>query len=184
MSSALRYLLCACLLLLASADAHAADSDVSFDARVDFDAFRTFAIAAGHVTSDKPEIDNRLFRQRMERSIRAALLKKGLTEVADNPDLSVTYYFQDKDVSAVERSEPIRVPPSAVGPGFVMAATGPRPVLYTEGTLVIDLADASTALLWRGTWRDNEASGPKLSRNLSEDARKLLARYPPKTRKQ
>jgi hypothetical protein len=57
-------------------------------------------------------------------------------------------------------------------------------VLYNEGTLVIDLADASTALLWRGTWRDNEASGPKLSRNLSEDARKLLARYPPKTRKQ
>lgn len=186
MTRAHRLLLCACLplvLMLTAAGAQAAASDVSFDAGVDFRAIRTFAIAAGHVASAKPEIDNRLFRQRMEGSIRAALLKKGLAEVADHPHVSVTYYFQDKDVSGVARLEPIRVPPSTVAPGFVIAGSGPRPVLYTEGTLVIDLADASNALLWRGTWRDSEDSGPKLSRSLSENAGRLLAKFPPKGRK-
>jgi hypothetical protein len=150
--------------LLAPALASADDSDVSFDASVDFRALRTFAIVQGHLTTDKPEIDNRLFRQRLEDSIRATLLEKGLTEVAERPDVSVSWYFHDTDVSAVERG----------------TGRGPNPVLYTQGTLVIDLNNASNSLLWRGTWRDQERNGPKLSRKLSGDARKLLSRYPPK----
>jgi hypothetical protein len=64
--------------------------------------------------------------------------------------------------------------------GFVIAGTGPHPVLFTEGTLVIDMLNASDVLVWRGTYRDREQSGPRLSRNLSQDARKLLSKYPPK----
>jgi hypothetical protein len=154
--------LCAALVpALASAD----DSDVSFDAGTDFRTLRTFNIQAGHISSNKPEIDNRLFRQRMEDSIRTALVKKGLREVADAADMAVSWYFRDMDVSAVERT-----------------GNGPSQVLYTQGTLVIDLSNASNSLLWRGTWRDQERNGPKLSRKLSEDARKLLSKYPPKGR--
>ena len=31
-----------------------------------------------------------------------------------------------------------------------------------------------------GTWRDQEQSGPTLSRKLSDDVRKLLREFPPK----
>ena len=62
----------------------------------------------------------------------------------------------------------------------MIPGTGPRPVLYTQGTLVIDMLDTSEALVWRGTYSDREQSGPRLSRNLSVSARKLLSKYPPK----
>ncbi len=179
--SALRCLLLAAtaFALLESQPAIADDSSVSFDAGVDFKALKTFAIRGGRLHSNKPEIDNRLFRQRMEDSIRLALAKKGLTEAASDSDVVVTYHFDDKDVSAVDRRGPIRVRGSRGNPGFVIPTTGPVPVLYTEGTLVIDITNAAQSLLWRGTSRDEERNGPKLSRKLSGDARKLLAKYPP-----
>lgn len=174
------------LLLLAAwcavsvpATAFADGSNVSFDATTDFRSIRTFTIRGGNLDSDKPEIDNRLFRQRMEDSIRGALLKKGLAEAATGADVTVTYHFHDKDVSAVDRFGPTRVRGDRLNPGFVIPPTGPTPVLYTEGTLVIDITDATQSLLWRGTWRDEERNGPKLSRKLSGDARKLLEKYPP-----
>jgi Domain of unknown function (DUF4136) len=156
--------------------------DVSFAAGVDFRALKTFAIATAEITSSKPEIDNRLFRQRMEEAIRTTLIKKGMREVAEHADFSVQFSFHDQDVSAVQRTRPTRLPDTAAGRGSVIPGTGPTPVLYTEGTLVIDINDASASLLWRGTWRDREQSGPQLSRNLSEDARKLLADFPPRRR--
>lgn len=169
-----------CAALAPATGALADGSDVSFDAGVDFRSLKSFTIRDGQITTYKPEIDNRLFRQRLEAGIRATLLKKGLVETAAHPDVSVTYYFYDKDVSAVERQGPVRVPDTPTARGFVIPGSGPSPVLYTEGTLVIDLTDASNSLLWRGTWRDQENSGPTLSRKLSEDARKLLSKYPPK----
>jgi hypothetical protein len=156
-------------------------SDISFDSNVDFRALKTFAILDGEVRSDKPEIDNRLFRLRLQDDIRAALVKQGLTEDAAHPAVTFTYYFYDKDVSAVERQPDARMPGTASSPGVILRG-GPNPVLYTEGTLVIDVADAAGSLLWRGTWRDQERNGPRLSKSLSGDVRKLLAKYPPKHR--
>jgi len=162
--------------VVAAADTH----DVSFDASVDFRALQTFAITSGQITSEKPEIDNRLFRQRMEDSIRATLLKKGLNETRDHPDVTATFHYDEKDVSGVQRSGPTRIPDNAVARGYVIPGSGPSPVMYTEGTLVIDLLDASGKLLWRGTWREQEQSGPKLSSKLSKDASALLGEFPPR----
>jgi hypothetical protein len=156
---------------------------ISFEASVDYRALQTFSIRAGRIDSPKPEVDNRLFRQRMDDSIRTALTKKGLHEVTTNPDLVVTFHFSDADFSEVQRTQPVRVPPiPGQQPGFVVPGLGPRPELFTEGTLVIDVFDAAGSLVWRGTWRNREWSGPTLSRKLSEDARKLLSKFPPKKR--
>lgn len=174
--------LVACAALAPAAGRTADTSDISFEPSVDFSALRTFAIRAGQISSDKPEIDNRLFRQRMENSIRTALEKKGLQEDLSRPDMWVSYSFHDRDGNAVNRQPAMRVRGSPQARGFVIPASGPSPVLYTEGTLVIDLTDASGSLLWRGTWRDREQSGPRLSRNLSEDARTLLSKFPPRRR--
>jgi hypothetical protein len=181
MNSMLRWL-AAVLIVAAFAPPVSAASDISFAPGTDFRALRTFSIRAGAITSDKLEIDNRLFRQRLEASIRAALLKKRLKEIADKPDISVTYSVSHKDVRAVERLGPTRMGgggPGGGGPGVVIQAPPAAPVLYTEGVLVIDINNASNSLLWRGTQDLRAASAPRLSKQLSEDARKLLGKYPP-----
>jgi hypothetical protein len=162
--------------LAVAADTH----DVNFDESVDFRALKTFSIRGAQISSAKPEIDNRLFRQRMENSIRAALADKGLKEDGNLPDFSITYSYVDKDVSDVERIGPTRVPDTPLARGYVIPGSGPTPTMYTEGTLVIDMTDATGKLLWHGTWRDQEQSGPTLSRKLSDDVRKLLREFPPK----
>jgi len=159
----------------AQADSH----DVSYAPGIDFRSLKTFSVRSGQIRSAKPEIDNRLFRQRMEDSIVAALRARGLREETDHPDMIVTYSFQDRNVSEVERRGPTRIGPSPGVRGFVIPGSGPTPVLFTDGTLVVDIDDTQGSLLWRGTWHDQEDSGPSLSRNLSEDARKLVALFPP-----
>lgn len=171
----------ALLLLAAAATASQVGHDISFDSKADFRALRTFTIGEGEVASRfyKPEIDNRLFLQRMRSTIRAALTAKGLTETTDRPDLAVSFRIVDSDYATVERRPPVRIPGSAVAPGLVIPG-GPQPQLFVAGTLVIDLTDSSGTLVWRGTWHERERSGPRLSRKLSEHARKLLSGYPPK----
>jgi len=181
----LRRLVLAGLVLaatLASGAALADSGTIDFESSVDFKAIRTFALREGSIRSLKPEVDNRLFRQRMNDSIRAVLAKKGLKEVATQPDVVVTFHFSDADVSQVDRLPATRIPDAPGMRGFVIPGSGPRQVLYTEGSLVIDMYDASDTLIWRGTYRDREQSGPRLSRNLSEDARRLLSRFPPRKR--
>jgi len=163
-----------------------AGSDISFAPGTDFRSLRTFTLVPGDIASDKPEINNRLFRQRLESSIRAALLKKGLKEdPSGKADVSVTYSVRDKDVRAVERQGPTRIPGGRgaggqAAPDIVVRTPVAVPKLYTEGVLVIDISNASKSLLWRGTHEDRASSSPLLSKQLSEDARKLLAGYPPK----
>jgi hypothetical protein len=156
-----------------------AASDVSFAAGTDFRSLTTFAIREAVIASDKLEINNRLFRQRLEASIRAALLKKGLKEASSNPHVWVTYSVRDKDVRAVERVRPTRIRGGPASHDVVIEAPVAYPVLYTESVLVIDFSNASNSLLWRGTLENRAASAPQLSKQLSEDARKLLAKYPP-----
>lgn len=181
MNLLLRLLASMTALSLAATVSAGETSDISFDSNVDFRSLQTFAIRDGEIRSDKPEIDNRLFRLRIQDDIRAALEKKGLKEDAAHPALIFTYYFYDKDVSAVERQPDLRVPGTARNPGMVVRG-GPNPLLYTEGSLVIDATDAAGSLLWRGTWRDQERNGPRLSKSLSGDVRSLLSKYPPKRR--
>lgn len=174
----------AALFALATGVCAAADGgNISFDAGTDFGALRTYAIRDGRIDSQKPEIDNRLFRQRMNDSIRAALARKGLQENSSSPDVRVTFHFTDADFSEVERMGPTRVADiPGRQRGFVVPGTRPRPLLFTEGTLVIDIHNAADVLVWRGTFRNRERSGPLLSRKLSGDAGKLLSKYPPKRR--
>jgi hypothetical protein len=156
-------------------------ASVTFQAGVNFGAFRSFALVDGQIYAKKPEIDNRLFRQRMADAIRAALVSKGLKEVAQNPDVMVTYQVSDGDYSEVNRGANLQVPGNGNRGGY-MVPIPPAPVLYTEGTLIVDVSNASNTLVWRGTYRDRETKSPSLSRNLSVDARKLLAKYPPKSK--
>jgi hypothetical protein len=172
-------------LLLCSA-AFAADSrSVDYDNSVDFAALKTFAIREGKVHSQKPELNNRLFVQAIQDTIRTALTARGLTEVADRPDVFLDFSLAGTDYSVIGGQRSTRTPDGPGGQrGTVIPGTGPQPMLFTEGTLVIDMTKReSGALIWRGTYRDEERSGPALARKLPEDAKQLLADYPPKKRK-
>src|SRR5262249_11795826 len=148
----------ALLLLAGAAAAGEVSHDVSFETNADFSALKTFTIGEGQTSSRffEPEIDNRLFLQRMRNTIRAALTAKGWKETADRADLAVAFHVVDADYTSVDRREPVRIPDSPGARGYVIPG-GPEPQLFIAGTLVIDLTDSSGKLVWRGTWHERQS---------------------------
>jgi hypothetical protein len=146
----------------------------------------TFAIRPGRIDSRKPELNNRLFLQKIDAAIRSALAAKGLKEAADRPDLVVNFSVASQDYSITGGQRGTRTPDGPRGSGIrgeVIPGTGPIPELFTEGTLVIDMTAGQTgALVWRGTYRDEERTGPRLARNLPDDATELVSKYPARKR--
>lgn len=162
----MRLFLALCMsLAIGAAQQPIDDLSVVVDPKADLSQFRTFAIRVGKIESDRPEIDNALFAKKIARTIQAALVAKGLKEVTGRPDLLVDYSITNEDVSTTQR-----------GGG---RGTGPQPLRFTVGMLVIDLMrPGSPAPVWRGVYRDAESTGSKLMQKLPEDAKKLIARYP------
>ena len=156
-------------LFLCSAGIAADQFNVHFDPKTDFSAFRTFAMRDGTVTSLRPELDNPLFVKKLRTTIRAALIARGLKETTDRPDLLVDYTVTGEDVS--------------IGVPTPSRNMGPQPHRFTEGMLVIDLTKfADTVPVWRGVYRDDENTGSRLVQKLPEDAKKLIAKYPPRSK--
>ena len=154
----------ACVALLAGAAGFAADDmNVQADPKADFASFKTFNLRNTSITSERPELDNRLFEKKLTSTIRTALVQRGLKEVSSNPDLIVDYALTNEDVATTQR-------------GY---RAGPLPVRYTVGMLVIDMFRLGVpAPVWRGVCRDDESTGSKLVVKLPEDAQKLIAKYP------
>lgn len=169
--------------VLCSSIAFADESTINVDATFDFSKVTTFAIRPGRISSQKPELNNRLFVQKIDAAIRAAAVAKGLKEVADRPDLVIDFSVASQDYSVTGGQRGTRTPDGPRGSGIrgeVIPGTGPIPELFTEGTLVIDMTAGQTgALVWRGTYRDQERTGPRLARHLPEDVTQLLSKYPP-----
>jgi hypothetical protein len=157
------------VIVVSSVWVAADEMSVQVDPRATLSLFRTFALRAAEINSDRPELDNTLFVKKLGNTIRMALTARGLNEVADGPDLFVDYRLTGEDVSTSAR-------------GFTRGM-GPRPLRFTQGTLVIDLTrPGETSAVWRGVYRDDEMTGSRLMQKLPEDARKLIARYPSRPR--
>jgi hypothetical protein len=167
-------MLAACALY-ASGLVRADDININYDPHVDFSVFKTFHVREKKITSARPELDNSLFVKMLERTIESALEAKGLTETEDLPGLFVDFRITGEDISTTRRGMPIP------GPGNRGRSTGPQPERYTLAALVIDLVRPGDPMpIWTGVYRDDESTGSKLVQKLPEDAKKLLARYPPK----
>jgi hypothetical protein len=149
------------------------DINVNYDPKVDFSVFKTFHVREKKITSRRPELDNVLFIKMMERTIESALEAKGLNETEDLPGLFVDFRITGEDISTTRRGTPI--------PGLRGRSTGPQPERYTVAALVIDLVRPGDPMpVWTGVYRDDEGTASKLVQKLPEDAKKLLARFPPK----
>ena len=140
------------------------DLSVMVDPKADFSKFKTFAVRVGKIESNRPEIDNVLFAKRLTKTIRTALMAKGLKEASGRPDLLVDYSIGSEDINTTQRGG---------GRGI-----GPQPLRFTVGMLVIDMIrPGDQNPVWRGVYRDDEMTGSKLFQKLPEDARKLIGKY-------
>ncbi len=164
--------------MLGSVLLRADDLSVNFDPNVDFSAFKTFKMREGVMESPRPELNNSLFVKILERTIERTLIARGMTEADNLPNLFVDFRITGEDVSTTRRGT------SMLGiNGLPVRGTssGPQSVRYTSATLVIDLIRPGDPVpIWRGVYRDDEGTGSKLVKKLPEDAKKLLAKYPPK----
>lgn len=135
------------------------NTDYSIDA--DFSQYRTFQ----YQNSDNDiEAASPLVHQRIVNAIRQGVSNAGLQEVDSNPDIYVTYHGSTTqqirfDTTYMSMSNWHR-PGWHSGMGVTSSST--RATTITQGTLVIDIWDASTnTLVWRAIATDTLRQNPE-----------------------
>jgi uncharacterized protein DUF4136 len=137
-----------------------------------FASYRTFAWTPGTPSPVS------LTEQRIHAGVNAQLQARGLMQVDANPDLYVATHVATHTV-----------------PQFIATGFGPwwgpgwggggvaTMQSYTEGTLVVDLYDASTKkMVWRGVATGSVSSRPsRNTRRLDRAIARMFERYPPRT---
>ena len=159
------------LSLLTALGAWAQHVTVEFDPAADFSQFKTFAIRDGQLNSKNPALNSELVKKRIEAAIERDLTAKGLTVASGRSDLNVRYHF-----GSARKAEVERYPAGWRGWGTRVVR-----VPYTEGTLVIDLRDATThSLVWRGIASEDKSDAAKIQGKLDAMVKKSFDKYPPK----
>jgi len=148
-----------------------------FNPNTDFSAYRTFGWEAAESlpTGDARLDDNPFFDERVRRAVEREMVGKGLEMgAAGEPGLVLHYHFSIEhriDVYGLDEER-----------GYTSSER--RAGGYDEGTLLIDIADASThRIIWRG-WARLDVTGvlddrERLDRRVDEAVRKILERFPP-----
>jgi hypothetical protein len=157
-----------------------------YDEQADFARYQTYAVEKGQlVNDDQPQVPpNPLVEDRITRAISLELAKRGLRPAPrEKADLIATYTAGARDKQELVTAVSPAVGPYDEwywGPGFEDVWIDE----YREGTLVIDLVDASTRkLVWRAIARaeDKEFTDADFIRGTVD---KALDQYPPKSAKQ
>jgi hypothetical protein len=149
----------------------------------DFSAFRTFQIQD---STNSLAVSSPLSHQRIVNAIRTGMVSSGLSEVTENPDVFVTYY------GSTQRQTHFHTTYSGVSNwsgsrrnshrmGFGTASSTTRPTTVTQGTLVIDVWDASrNAMIWRGVATSPLSSSPERnSRAINDSVERAFRQFPP-----
>jgi hypothetical protein len=172
--------------------AHAAKPQIQWDQAYDFPSIRSFQWDPNPESS--LEQGNPFMHSRVVSAIEYELAATGLTEVQGNPDVFVTYHTSSQ--SKVRLAESYGYAFGGYGgPGWgrygygygyaVPVVTTTRVVEYEEGTLVVDIWDASSKqLIWRGTASQVFSADPqkaekqavKIIKAMAQQSRKLRAR--------
>ena len=150
----------------------------------DFTAFRTFQYrdSTNTLASTSP-----LAHQRIVNAIRGGMVSSGLSEVNENPDVFVTYYGSidhqtrfHTTYSGVSNWGGPRRHSSSMGFGATSSTT--RATTVTQGTLVIDVWDASrNAMVWRSVATSALSSNPEQNtRAINDSVEAAFRQFPPK----
>ncbi len=159
------------LIFLAAAGAFAQKVTIEFDQTVDFSKYKTFAVRDGQLNSRNPALNSELVKKQINADIERDLTARGLEMVAGRSDLNVRYRF-----GSARKVEIEQYPAGWRGLGTQVVR-----VPYTEGTLVIDLRDASVhALVWRAIASEEKSDPTKIATKLDSMVKKAFEKYPPK----
>ncbi len=134
-----------------------------------FASYRTFAWTPGTPSPVS------LTEQRIHAGVNAQLQMRGLTQVNANPDLYVATHVATQTVPQFIAS--------GFGPWWGPGGGMATVQSYTQGTLVVDLYDASTKkMVWRGVATGSVSSRPsRNTRRLDRALMRMFERYPPRT---
>lgn len=167
------------LLVLGACSSIKVDAD--YDSKVDFSQYKTYAFQKSGI--DKVEISD-LDKRRILRAIDTQMQAKGYTK-SETPDLLVNIFTKERERVDVNQYN------AGWGYGW---GWGWNPYMWggrtyvsttTEGTLYIDLIDASKKeLIWQGKGSGYlEQSREKKEERINEFVSKVLAQFPPDKKK-
>jgi Domain of unknown function (DUF4136) len=136
------------------------------DPAAPFATYKTYAWTPGTASAIS------LSEQRIHDGVNAQLQAQGMTQVDSNPNVFVATHVTTQTV------------PQVIAPGFGYWGFGGGMATvqtYTEGTLVVDLYDATTKkMVWRGVATATVSSKPeKNAAKIDKSLAKMFARYPP-----
>jgi hypothetical protein len=167
-------------LALAATPAAAQKVYVDYDSYADFDSYKSFAWVDTDTTSlklDYPEVDSMI-----KNNIEYYLVKGGMVEDAENPDVYVTYHGTTQNQTQFMTS----TFGYAYGAGWTWGPYwGPRVVSgsmnieFKKGTLIIDIWDAKKKeALFRGTVVKIHADDPfKAVKQIDNGIDKIVETY-------
>jgi hypothetical protein len=136
------------------------------DPAAPFATYKTYAWTPGTASAIS------LSEQRIHDGVNAQLQAKGMTQVDSNPNLFVATHVTTHTVPQVIADG---FGPWGFGAGMATVQT------YTEGSLVVDLYDATTRkMVWRGVAQATVSDKPeKNAAKIDKSLAKMFARYPP-----
>ena len=136
------------------------------DPAAPFATYKTYAWTPGTASAVS------LTEQRIHDSVNAQLQGKGMTQVNSNPNVFVATHVTTHTVPQVIADG---FGPWGFGGGMATVQT------YTEGSLIVDLYDATTRkMVWRGVATATVSSKPeKNAEKIDKSLMKMFARYPP-----
>jgi len=136
------------------------------DPAAPFATYKTYAWTPGTASAVS------LTEQRIHDGVNAQLQGKGMTQVNSNPNVFVATHVTTHTVPQVIADG---FGPWGFGGGMATVQT------YTEGSLIVDLYDATTRkMVWRGVATATVSSTPeKNAEKIDKSLMKMFARYPP-----
>jgi len=156
---------------------------VDYDRNVDMKSYKTYAW--GPTPSVSVYDNNPLLHSRIKNAIEYYLIKGGMVENTDHPDLYATYYGK------IDEDFQVNIFASAgyaYGPGWTwdsywggsnVGMTATTPIPEKAGTVVIDLWDAKTKkIVWRGTMEGTIPQNPqKATKKVDKGIQKMVKKW-------
>ena len=164
------------VLLFITASCSSVRVTTDYDTKADFSNYKTFAFYKKGI--DKVEISD-LDKRRILKAVENELVAKGFTK-SDTPDILVNIFTKSRQKVDIYNNHRMYFGwhPWYYGPNFGMEITK-----HTEGTLFVDLIDASKKeLAWQGigsgalSYSKNVA---KKEERIKEFVGLIMAQYPP-----
>ncbi len=174
-----QFLLCV-LVVFACVGAQAQKIKVEYDKSFDFSKYKTFAMDV-YQESAKP-----MLRLAILAAVQDDLTKRGVKQVADNPDLYVQVYGATDTDFTTHYHDPIyggTIP--SINSGIMLWHNIPgtnTTVIISKGELVVDLIDArQKQLVWRGVAKQKLSDQrEKLLDQVNTAVEKMFEQYPVK----